>query len=47
MLAAGTRPPGAAGSAGRRMALDLETLLAPVSDETPAGPYLAYDPFRS
>ena len=29
------------------MALDLETLLAPVSDETPAGPDLAYDPVRS
>lgn len=28
------------------MALDLETLLAPVSDETPAGEDLAYDPER-
>ena len=27
--------------------LDLETLLAPVSDEAPAGPDLAYDPVRS
>ncbi|MET3726117.1 type VI secretion system protein TssA [Sphingomonas trueperi] len=28
------------------MAIDLETLLAPVSDEDPAGPDLAYDPQR-
>ncbi|HEY5289700.1 MAG TPA: type VI secretion system protein TssA [Caulobacteraceae bacterium] len=28
------------------MALDLETLLAPVSEEAPAGPDLAYDPAR-
>ena len=29
------------------MALDLETLLAPVSDESPAGEDLAYDPDRT
>ena len=48
MLAAGTRPHGAAGSAARRMALDLETLLrAGVRRGQPAGPDLAYAPVRS